>query len=345
MKKYFVPGAALALGVVLYLALRGPAPEPASPVPSVAVSTMHLALAALPRTVTAYGSIAAASGVREIDLPGSGIIAGIDVLAGQSVATGQKLAGISADAQSVADLRRAQDALAAAQAARARTAGLLAAHLATNADLAAADQAMRDATANLTALRANGAGGARVIAAPCAGVVTAVLVAPGAAQPAGTALFKLACGVAAITGVPEDVAAAITPGDAATLTLLNASGSISAKVTRIASMLDPQTGLIDVMLSPNGPAALGEPVKVVMIAGTMNGYAVPRDAVQNDEAGDYVFQLDADGIAHRVSVHVLGSVGDNIVLAPGLNTALPLVASGAYGLDDGAATRAVGQGN
>ncbi|MDD2705724.1 MAG: efflux RND transporter periplasmic adaptor subunit, partial [Acidocella sp.] len=332
-------------GVVLYLVLRGPALVPASPAPSVAVSTMHLALATLPRTVTAYGGITTEGGAREIDLPASGIITGVEVLAGQSVTAGQVLADIAADAQSVADLRKAQDALAAAQAARARTAGLLSSHLATNADLAAADQAMRDASANLKALRVNGAGGTRAINAPCAGVVIAVLAAPGAAQSAGAPLFKLACGVAAIAGVPEDVAATIAPGDAATLTLLNASGSISAKVTQIAAMLDPQTGLIDVTLSPNDPAALGEPVKAVITAGGMTGYAVPRNAVQNDEAGDYVFQLDAAGIAHRVSVHVLGSAGDNIVLAPGLNTALPLVTSGAYGLDDGAATRNAGQGN
>jgi len=106
-----------------------------------------------------------------------------------------------------------------------------------------------------------------------------------------------------------------------------------------AAMLDPQTGLTDVTISLNGPAPLGEPVQALITTGTLSGYVVPRAAVQNDDKGDYAFQVDARNIAHRVDVHVLGGAGNQTVLAPSLNAAMPLVTTGAYQLDDGMAVR------
>jgi hypothetical protein len=141
--------------------------------------------------------------------------------------------------------------------------------------------------------------------------------------------------------VAEALAAGITPGASATVTLLNAGTNVAATVSSRAAMLDPQTGLIDVTLALSAPATLGEPVAASVEAGALAGYAVPREAVQTDEIGDYVFQAGADGLAHRVNVHVLGQSGAQTVLAPaGLNAAWPVVTTGAYQLDDGVAVRA-----
>ncbi|GLR66531.1 hypothetical protein GCM10010909_12110 [Acidocella aquatica] len=315
--------------------------------PSVLVSTMKLEPGSLPATVTAYGSVAAGPGAEQtLSTQASGVVGNVAVSLGQSVAAGQVLATLAADAPSVAELRKARDAVAAAQAARAHVAALLASHLATNADLAAADQAVGDADGALKALQAAGAGRTRNIVAPFAGVVSAVLVAPGSIQPAGSGLLRLAESghMVAVTGVTPAQAGAIAPGDAAKITLLNDGGAVvDGQVALVAAMPNPQSGLQDVTLAPQGALPLGAPVEAVITTGQLNGYVVPRDAVQSDAQGSYVFQLDARNIAHRVAVQITGNAdGQSVLAAAGLNPALPLVTVGAYQLDDGTAVRLAG---
>ena len=99
---------------------------------------------------------------------------------------------------------------------------------------------------------------------------------------------------------------ATEPGDAAMLTALNSGTRIPAIVTQRAAMLDPQTGLVDVTLAPQGAVLLGEPVALTITAGSVTGDPVPRDAVLEDAQGDYVFQLNSRGIAHREQVQGTG---------------------------------------
>jgi hypothetical protein len=100
-------------------------------------------------------------------------------------------------------------------------------------------------------------------------------------------------------------------------------------------MLDAETGLIDVTLSPKAAVMLGEPVAVSITSGSVIGDVVPRDAVLSDAAGDYVYQLDGKNIAHRKNVEVLEPDGDNLVLAPDLNPSMRLATAGAYQLSEG----------
>ncbi len=345
MRRIAIPAAFVLAGLILFFLLRGgSAPAPATP-PSVAVQTMTLTKTTVPRIVEAYGSVVGGPAQRDIILPAAGIVNRVMVVPGERVAEGERLARIVPDADSVATLHKAEDAVKAAEAARAHVSALLAAHLATQADLAAADQVLNDAQAQLAALRQNGAGTTRDITAPVAGVVTAVLAAQGSAQAAGAPLFRLvdAAHPAALVGVPEGEAQGILSGTHATLSLLVSNTTIQAVVAHRAAMLDPQTGLIDITLALNGSAPIGESVRAALRAGTLTGYAVPRDAVQNDEYGNYVFQEGRDGLAHRANVRVLGQLGDKTILAPTLNTALPLITTGAYQLSDGMAVREAGQ--
>lgn len=345
MKRYLLPAAIVVALLALLLLLRGgPAPAPIA-TPSVAVQTITLTQSTVPRLVEAYGAVVGGPAEREITLPASGIVATLTVATGDQVRAGQVLAHIVPDAQSVADLQKAEDGLSAAQAARTHTVALLASHLATSSDLAAADQALRDAQAQLAALRQNGAGAVRNITAPATGIIAAVLVPQGSDQAAGTSLFRFAetAHVAAQVGVPEDQATGIVIGAPATLMLLNSGTTIKASVISRAAMLDPQTGLIDIILVLASPAPIGAPVQANMQAGTLVGYVVPRDAVLNDENGDYVFQQGPDHLAHRANVDVLGQSGASTVVAPTLNPALPLITTGAYQLDDGMAVRPAGR--
>lgn len=348
MKKSYLPMAVLAaivLAAIIWKTSGSPPAPPDNDQPSVSISAIQLMPGSLPATISAYGSIGAGAGAESaVTMGAGGVVAAIPVIQGQAIASGATLAVISADAQSIADLRKAESAAAAARANRMHVAALLASRLATNADLANADQALSDAGATLAALRATGVGINRTLTAPFAGVVSAVLAAPGMLQPAGSVVLRMINThmIVATVGVPPAQDSALKPGDAAAVTLLNTGAIISGHVIATAAMLDPQTGLDDVTISVDGPAPLGEPVQASITTGTLAGYVVPRDAVQNDDRGDYAFQVDTHNIAHRESVHVLGSEGDKTVLAPTLNPSMPLVTTGAYQLDDGTGVRMAG---
>jgi RND family efflux transporter MFP subunit len=347
MKKLLAAGALLLAGLLAFFALRpGPAPADDSPAPVAEINTIQLVRRTVPVHVRAFGSIVAGPAAATITLAAPGIVVSVQVRPGQAVAAGQILAHIAPDPQSVADLRKAEDAMQATQAARAHVAALLASHLATAADLAASVQAENDAASGLAALRALGTGVSRTVTAPFAGIVTTVTAMPGGASPAGAPLFGLAApnGLVAVAGLPEAAARQIQPGDAAMLTALNTGTRLRAIVMQRAAMLDPHTGLVDVTLAPQGAMPLGEPVALTVTAGSVTGDPVPRDAVLQDAQGDYVFQLDAHGIAHREAVRVLEADGATSVLAPDLDVAMPLVTAGAYQLEDGMETAVQGHG-
>ena len=340
--KRFLPALVLVIAGVFLFLRGGPPPVPAA-TPSVAVQTMPLAQTTRPRLVVAYGTVTGGPGESTITLPASGIVAHILVLPGTSVTAGQPLATIAPDAPSIAERQKAETAVTAAEAERTHVAALLAAHLATTSDLAAAGQALQDAKTSLTALTATGTGRPRTITAPSAAIVIAVLAGQGTAQPAGASLFRLAdpARLAALVGVPPGNA--IAPGSTAQITLLGDNSVLTGTVLNRAAMLDPQTGLIDVTLALSRPAPIGTPLRASLIAGSLTGYAAPRDAVLTDEAGDYVFQLGPDHLAHRATVRVLGPSGADLILAPTLNPAEPLITTGAYQLDDGTQVRSGGQ--
>jgi RND family efflux transporter MFP subunit len=343
-----IAGLAAVLAAMVFWRISGSPPAASDDdQPSVLVSTIQLTQGNFPATVLAYGSIGAAVGAeRTITAQAGGIIAAIPVVKGQAVAAGDRLADIAADPQSVATLAAAQNALRAARANRAHVAALLASHLATAADLANADQSLNDAAGALAALQATGTGTNRIITAPFAGVISEILVAPGTLQPNGAALLRIidTHTLVADVGVPPAQAGAVEPGDSAAVTLLTAGTVISGQVKEAAAMLDMQTGLTDVTLSLEGPAPLGAPVQATITTGTLSGYAVPRDAVQNDAQGDYAFQIDAKNIAHRVAVHILSTSGGQIVLQPDLDPEKKFVTTGAYQLDDGVAVRMANAG-
>ncbi len=345
MKRYLpwlVLAVILLAGVAVYKESGAPAPAVAPP--SVQVDMITLSPGSLPSQVSGYGSLMAGPAAEtNVTLQAAGIVTSIPVLPGQTVAAGDTVAVIAADAQSVAAYQKAETALTAARANRAHVAALLASHLATNADLVAASQGVADAAATLAALRSTQAGAGRSILAPFDGTVIAILVPSGTAQPAGAALVQMvrSGGLVAMIGLPPSQSALVRSGDPARLDLLDGSAVIDAKVLQVGAMQDPQTGLVAVTLSlpANAPAILNAPVRVVITTGTISGFVVPRDAVQTDQNGDYVYQVDGKNIAHRVMVKILGQAGNQTVLAPNLDTAMKLVTTGAYQLDDGVAVR------
>jgi RND family efflux transporter MFP subunit len=329
--------AILVICVALYGSTRRTPLPAASPAPSAMVSFVTLRQSNVPVRIDGAGSVVAGMAEIAVTSAAPGKLGAIAVMPGQEVAAGAVLATLLPDPQSIAALRKAENAGDAALAARDHVAALLAQHLATAADLAAARQALGDAEADLASLRAAGTGVERSIDAPVAGTVTAILAAPGSLLASGDPVLRLAAAgqLTVQAGLTEGDAGRVRPGDAASLSLLNTGATLAANVLQVAAMLDPQTGLVDVTLLPQGAVLLGEPVAVTITAGSVTGDKVPRDAVLSDGQGDYVFELDSGNIAHRRNVQVLEADGGNLVLAPDLTQGARIAVSGAYQLSDG----------
>jgi RND family efflux transporter MFP subunit len=329
--------AILVICVALYgFTRRTPLPA-ASPAPSATVSIVTLRQSNVPVRIDGAGSVVAGMAEIAVISAAPGKLGAIAVMPGQEVAAGAVLATLLPDLQSVAALRKAENAVDATLAARNHVAALLAQHLATTADLATATQALGDAKADLAALSATGTGVRRGIDAPAAGTVTAILAAPGSLLAAGDPVLRLAADgqLTVQAGFTEGDAGRVRPGDTASLSLLNSGTMLPARVLQVAAMLDPQTGLVDVTLLPQGAVLLGEPVAVAITAGSVTGDPVPRDAVLSDAQGDYVFELDNGNIARRKNVQVLEADGGSLVLAPDLAQGARIAVTGAYQLSDG----------
>lgn len=344
---YPIAGFIIIAGLGAWLLVR---PAPAAdqqPAPSATVSVVTITRQNVPRLVQGEGSIVAGAAEQSISLKAAAVLKAYDVLPGTAVQAGQAVAELEPDPVATANLQKAENAVAAARAAQNHVAALLPEHLATTADLATTSQALNDAEASLAALRATGAGQNLVLRAPVAGFVTTLNAAPGGSLQAGTVLMKLAPAATLLAqiGLEQSQAALVQLEDTASLTLLNGGGPVSARVISVAGALDPQSGLIDVMLRPQAPVTPGAPVTVTINAGQLNGFPVPNSAVLRDDQGTYVYQLDQNGVAHRQNVKVLQQGASFSVLAPGLNPAWRVATSGAYQLTDGMHATVQGAGS
>ncbi len=342
---YVIPVVLLVAGGVVYMnSGGGPVDQYANATPSVLVQTITLTPGTLPIQVSADGSvIAGPSGAMSLTTQASGMVSAVDVVPGQMVVAGQHLLRVAPDAQSIADFAKARNALTAARANQAHVAALVVTHLATNSDLATANQAVMDAQASLASLQASGSGVEHTIIAPMSGIVTSVAVAPGMAVTPGMALLQIAKqgGAVAQLGVPPSLMQGIEVGSPVHMQALITGDSLDGKVIQVPQMMNPQTGLMDVMvgLPADATMPIGAPLQAEITSATLSGYVVPRNAVQTDEQGDYVFQIDNKNIAHRVGVKVLGNRDDQTIIASNLDATMPMVTTGAYQLDDGVPVR------
>ncbi|MBV8062564.1 MAG: hypothetical protein JOY51_03165 [Nevskia sp.] len=109
-------------------------------------------------------------------------------------------------------------------------------------------------------------------------------------------------------------------------------------MVRIDHVLNPKTRLIDTDIAASGEPLQGAAFRAEIQVGELKGWLVPRDAVLNDEQGEYLFQV-AAGKARRVEVKRLGGDERTSVVDGKLDEKLPLVIEGNYQLGDGMAVR------
>jgi RND family efflux transporter MFP subunit len=315
----------------------------AAPGPSVLVELAPLRIGSLPHIVTLYGRIEADPAARHmITAPTAAVVEAIQVQHGQQLAKGAPLIGLGPSPATTAAYAQAVAAVRAAADLSRRTAALVAQHLATRQELAAAEKSSSDARATLAEMEVEGAGGLQTLRAPFAAVVTAVPASRGGSVAQGADLIDLARPDALVlrAGATPAQAAAIRPGDPATIQPLGADRSAAGKVLLCGSLVDPQTGLVPVVIAPPaGRFLLGETAQAQIVTGEAHGWVVPHAAILADDSGaPYVVQAKA-GIAHRVPVRILGHDRDQDVVTGAFDPAAKLVLAGSYQLTDGMRVR------
>jgi RND family efflux transporter MFP subunit len=333
----FVP----ALAALLLTACSGSEPADNASV-SAAVSTLPVKQGSLPELVVAYGTAGpAADAALVMSVQAAGSVTQWAVTPGAPVKRGQRLLSFALAPAAVAAYQQALSARTLAETQRAHTAELLSQQLATRDQLEQADKALQDAKANLEALTQQQGSSAKIeLAAPFDGTVVTVDAAQGDVLQAGAPLLSLqrGDGLVVTVGIERQAMSRVLAGAKVELTPLDAAAPMHGAVRRVARALNAHTHLLDVEVVPDGTPVAGEGFRADIVVGQSQGWLLPRDSVQGDEADAHVFQV-ADGKAVRVPVHVLGE-SDSVTVASGaLDAHRPLVTVGATQLDDGMAVR------
>jgi RND family efflux transporter MFP subunit len=311
--------------------------------PPVEVGTVMPVRQTFHAQVAAFGQLAADSrSALSLSLPQAGEVTATEAIAGQRVKRGDALLKLTTDPATRSTYLQAQSAVKVARDDLARTIRLQAEKLATNAQLDAARKALADAQAALDAQAK--LGGEQVVAilrAPADGVVTALNVQRGQRVAAGAALLQFTAdeALAAQLGIDPGAVANIRAGMPVTLTPVYAARGVPplhATVAMIGNAVNPQTHLIDVVatLDSKPPMPAGTALSASIATTPIAAWAIPRNALQSDEQGDFVLQIE-HGKAKRVDVKVLAPDGSPVGVEGAFDAQAPVITLGSYEVSDG----------
>ncbi len=177
------------------------------------------------------------------------------------------------------------------------------------------------------------------IRSPIDGVVTDRINYPGEVPPAGAPLITVMdlSQVIAKAHIPQDQAALLKPGDAATIHV--AAESFPARVMLVSPALDPNSTTVEVWIETANPEHRLRPGSAVGISAVAqqvpHAIVVPAAAVLTDPQGSTSAMVaGADGRAHQRPVHTGIHQDDKVQITAGLNAGDQVVSAGAYGLPD-----------
>ena len=331
-----------------FVGLPALAQEPATTTdaPSVLVQTEPLVRQKLGASLTGYGVVAAAaSQVQTLAVPSASRVRRILVSPGQTVKRGALLAEVTLDPNAMAATEQARTAVTYAAAEVRRVEGLLADRLATRTQLATARKALTDAELALrTQQRLAGSPEQRLVA-PFDGIVVGLNAAQGDPVAANAPILQMARGDGGRVNLgiePED-SRRVTPGMRAQVSsVFGNDPPFDASVIQVLGMINPQTQLVDVVVALPAAATArllpGMRVRGEIVVQTVDGYAVPRQAVLRDAQGWYLFQV-VGGKARRVAVKPGIEAHGQVAVDGTLDAAAKVVTLGNYELKDGMAVR------
>jgi membrane fusion protein, multidrug efflux system len=334
------------LAIVGLLLVSRPGHSQTPPVPSVLIETAALREQVLKHTVQGYGTVATSEdAVIGVSFLHPGQISRLRVRPGEVVKAGAVLLELSTDPSATLGYQTAVAALDFAKRDLVRTQTLLTQHLATNAQLAAAQKAVEDAMAAVEVQRKLGNDRTtEVITAPFNGYVTALTVALGDRVQPNTTVLKLAPTdrVQVTVGLqPEDAARVQTGMAAEVVPVFTPDGRLSGVVRGATGTINPATKRVDVwveIVAAEQDLVPGTAVSVQIVLEQHTGWVVPRDAVLRDGKGDYIFQVTGSK-AERVPVKTGIETDKYTEIIGPIDTKRPIVTVGNYELQDGMTVR------
>jgi membrane fusion protein (multidrug efflux system) len=314
--------------------------------PSVLIETAAPREQVLKLTVQGYGTVATSEdAVIGVSFLHPGQISRLRVRPGEVVKAGEVLLELSTDPSATLGYQQAVAALDFAKRDLARTNTLLAQHLATNAQLAAAQKVVEDAIAAVEVQRKLGNDRkTEVITAPFNGYVTALTVALGDRVQPNSTVLKLAPSdrVQVTVGLqPEDAARVQTGMAAEVVPVFTPNNRLSGVVRGATGTINPATKRVDVwveLVAAGQELVPGTAVSVEIVLERHTGWVVPRDAVLHDGKGDYIFQVTGSK-AERVPVKTGIETDKYTEIVGPIDTKHPIVTVGNYELQDGMAVR------
>jgi membrane fusion protein (multidrug efflux system) len=143
--------------------------------------------------------------------------------------------------------------------------------------------------------------------------------------------------------VPESYASSINAGDNVEVVVPDANDSLVTKVTFAAKVIDAASRSFGIEIRlPSRKTLRPNMTAIIKIAdySKNSALAIPVNAIQRSEAGDYVF-VDLNGIAKRRNVKVGATYGGKSEILSGLTSGDQLVTEGASDIEDGDKLRVV----
>lgn len=320
--------------------------------PPVAVSVATPVQQVFHTQVAAFGQLAVDSrNATSLNLPQAGQILSIDVVAGQRVKRGEPLLTLQTDPAARSAYLQARNAVSTARDDLARSERLFANKLATNTQVDAARKTLADAEATLAAQeKLGGVEVAATLKAPTDGVITALDVQLGQRTPAGARLLEFAprTAMTAQLGVEPESASRIRPGMAVSLRPVYAAQDappLGGTVALVGASVNLATHLVNLVATLDKPVQLstGTAVSACIDVGQFKAWAIPRDALQSDAQGSYLFQIE-HGKARRVDVKVLLPGGSPVAVAGAIDPHAPVITLGSYEVSNGDGVTAASAG-
>lgn len=192
------------------------------------------------------------------------------------------------------------------------------------------------------------------IRSPIAGVVTDRPLFPGETANSGSTLMTVmdTSFLLAKVHLSQTVAQRLKIGGAASVTVPGTDALVPAKIFLVSPALDPGSTTVEVWLRIENRAGrykAGTPVET-SIKGTTVAKAVkvPLSAVLTATDGSKsVMAVESDGAAHKKSVQLGISDGEDVQVTQGLDGSETVITTGAYGLDEGTKVKIgkAGEGN
>ena len=321
------------------------------------VSVTEVGVSAVPSTVSIIGTIAARYD-EPVGVEGDGgRVTAIYVEAGDHVKQGQVLAHLNnsvlepqvANLEAALEQARAEAELATAEYQRATAVGASGALSAeetqrrkSSAVTAAAH--VKVVAAQLTEAKARLA--RADVRAPADGIILTRTAEVGqTAMPGGEALFRLSKGgETELRGqVAEQDLPLLKVGQTVVVKLTGTSNTYPGRIRLLGAVIDPATrlGTVKVALTPDPNLRPGAFARAEVTVSNAERAVLPQTAVLNDDKGNYVLIVNAQGKVERRPVKVTGMVSGGVTIGEGIKPTDQIVTTAGGFLQEGETVKPV----